>query len=235
MRGVRAYLATIQGEGPYCGRLCSFIRLGHCNLSCSWCDTRFSWDHTRYDVAKECPDRTWSDVVNEVVGHRTPIVVVSGGEPLMHQRKPGFQLLLATLTCHPHNRAVHVETNGTIAPNDVVNEYVAHVSVSPKLANSGDPAAKRIKSRAIEAFRDRAWARTACFKFVAATPADLHEVEDLVLEYGLPPESVWIMPEGNDPELMIEHHRAIAEAVLAHGWNTTTRLHTLLWGSERAR
>ncbi|HHK7228110.1 TPA: hypothetical protein ACQXLV_002143, partial [Streptococcus pneumoniae] len=33
---------TIQGEGPHAGRTCHFIRLGGCNLSCSWCDTPYS-------------------------------------------------------------------------------------------------------------------------------------------------------------------------------------------------
>lgn len=46
---------TYQGEGPHTGTRCHFIRLGQCQLSCTWCDTPDTWDHTRYDVAAENP------------------------------------------------------------------------------------------------------------------------------------------------------------------------------------
>ena len=35
---------THQGEGPSTGRLCGFVRLARCNLSCLWCDTPYTWD-----------------------------------------------------------------------------------------------------------------------------------------------------------------------------------------------
>ena len=44
---------TIQGEGPHTGRLVGFLRLAGCNLACSWCDTPYSWDWTKYDKAEE--------------------------------------------------------------------------------------------------------------------------------------------------------------------------------------
>ena len=47
---------TFQGEGPHAGRRCAFVRLGGCNLSCEWCDTPYTWDATRYDLALENPE-----------------------------------------------------------------------------------------------------------------------------------------------------------------------------------
>lgn len=44
---------TFQGEGPSLGRRAGFVRLGRCNLDCSWCDTPNTWDWSRFDPAIE--------------------------------------------------------------------------------------------------------------------------------------------------------------------------------------
>src|ERR1700753_1654048 len=88
---------TIQGEGAHQGRAAYFIRLGGCDVGCVWCDVKESWDATRHpllniddlllNVEKEI-DRQSSDVKREVDSHLTPhispIAVITGGEPLLH-------------------------------------------------------------------------------------------------------------------------------------------------------
>jgi 7-carboxy-7-deazaguanine synthase len=44
---------TIQGEGPHAGQRAAFVRLGGCNLTCTWCDTAYTWDARRYDLRAE--------------------------------------------------------------------------------------------------------------------------------------------------------------------------------------
>ncbi|MDQ0376508.1 7-carboxy-7-deazaguanine synthase QueE [Amycolatopsis thermophila] len=224
---------TIQGEGPATGRQAVFVRLGLCNLACRWCDSAFTWDASRFDLAEEIPDTQVAAIVEQATSFGVPLFVLTGGEPLMHQRKPAMDALLAGLTAAGE---VHVETNGTIPPSGSVVELVAHFTVSPKLANNGaDTAKRRIRPKALARFAEIAATGRACFKFVATTREDLDEIAAVVDEHQVPAGAVWVMPEGVTPEQVLTTHRALVDGVIARGWNTTSRLHTLLWGEERGR
>lgn len=224
---------TYQGEGPHTGRRCHFIRLGHCNLACSWCDTPDTWDTTRYDIDAENP---WVPV--EQILTRLPasadLVVLSGGEPLMHQQRPALHTLLQDLT--ETGTGVHVETNGTITPNEHMTNLVEHFTVSPKLTNNGaDPARRRIHPRALAAFNHLARKGQACFKLVASTPEDLDEIDQLTHTHDIDPAHVWVMPEGTTATDILTTHRALAPHLQERAYNTSTRLHTLLWNNEKDR
>src|SRR3954454_2624284 len=77
---------TWQGEGPSIGRRCGFVRLGRCNLACTWCDTKYTWDWSQYDPSVELTRRTVADVVAERPPMDVRMVVAPGGEPLLQQR-----------------------------------------------------------------------------------------------------------------------------------------------------
>jgi 7-carboxy-7-deazaguanine synthase len=73
---------TLQGEGFHQGRAAYFVRLGGCDVGCVWCDVKDSWD------ANAHPKMTVDEIVNTVKAN-TPadkknLVVITGGEPLMH-------------------------------------------------------------------------------------------------------------------------------------------------------
>ena len=77
---------TLQGEGPSAGQRAGFVRLGRCSLSCSWCDTPYSWDWKRYDPAVELRELPVGEVAASIRAMDVPMVVVTGGEPLLQQR-----------------------------------------------------------------------------------------------------------------------------------------------------
>ena len=123
-----------------------------------------------------------------------------------------------------------VTSSGIIAPTPALAIEGVAFNVSPKLASSGMPAARRIRGHALQALAGSGKAR---FKFVATGLADLEEIAGLQEVYGRDP--VWVMPEGTSSDDVLDGMRVLADAVIAHGWNLSPRLHVLLWEDARGR
>lgn len=217
---------TFQGEGPTAGRRAAFVRLGRCNLDCAWCDTPFTWDWTRFDPAAELEQLAPEEVARRVAALGVDRVVVTGGEPLLQQRR----LLPLLSGWKDAGVAVEIETNGTRAPLPEVAACVAQFNVSIKLASSGVDERRRLRPAVIAAL---AGLEQAVFKFVACSREDLDEVQALADAHALP--NVWIMPEGTSAETIVRRTRELADEVIARGWHMGTRLHVLAWGNERGR
>ena len=69
---------TLQGEGFHQGKAAYFIRLGGCDVGCTWCDVKESWDASAH------PKVMIKDIVDGASMHPGRLAVVTGGEPLMH-------------------------------------------------------------------------------------------------------------------------------------------------------
>ena len=226
---------VIQGEGPYVGRQASFIRLGGqgpgkgCNLTCPPCDTKQTWDAEHYDLAAENPMTFVDQVVRQTGRWNTALRVISGGEPLLHQQRLAWERMLRGLNALGMG-GTHVETNGTIAPNDVTRFAVSHFSVSPKLTamGGGDPEGKRIKPAALEAFRDLAEQGNACMKIVCSTEGDVEEAASFADLHGWRRELVWIMPEGDTNEKACLTASTIGGPAVRMGFNFSPRLHLMM-------
>jgi 7-carboxy-7-deazaguanine synthase len=217
---------TLQGEGPSVGRRCAFVRLGGCNLDCSWCDTPYTWDWRRFRPDEELRRVDAGTVTSAVEEMGVDMLVITGGEPLLQARA----LMPLLEAAGERGWRVEVETNGTVAPPPQLARLVTAFNVSPKLANSGVAESERIRPAALAALRATG---RAVFKFVVTSPADLDEVAVLAGEHRLEP--VYVMPEGTTAEVVLTRMRELAEPVLAHGFHLTPRLHILLWGDRRGR
>ena len=75
---VMEYFYTLQGEGYHQGRAAYFIRLGGCDVGCVWCDVKDSWDASKH------PLQSVEFLVSEVKKTPAKLVVITGGEPLLH-------------------------------------------------------------------------------------------------------------------------------------------------------
>lgn len=212
---------TFQGEGPSTGHHAVFVRLSRCNLTCSWCDTPETWDTTRYDLSAVSRRMTDSEVLRETLAVPAPLIVITGGEPLLQQDR----LVWLVDMFRAHGRRTEIETNGTVVPGDGLLTAVKGWNVSPKLANSGLPYDKRINPEALRLFQSRG----ASFKFVVENADDLEEIAKLEEEHGLAP--IWVMPQATTSSQLVTVMREIADETVARGWNLSTRLHILLEGT----
>lgn len=217
---------TFQGEGPSCGHPAVFIRLSRCNLTCARCDTKYTWDWTRFDPRVESTKWSVADLVAWAASCPVELVVITGGEPLIQQRNLTglIQGLLAA------GKRIEVETNGTIAPDPALLVEGVRFNVSPKLHSFGARENRSIVPSALAAF---AATGRAVFKFVASSASDLDRIAELAAAHRLEP--VWVMPEGATAEAVIAATRVLADAVAARHWYFTTRLHVLAFGDARGR
>ena len=245
---INELFASLQGEGVLAGQPSTFVRTSGCNLRCWFCDSY----HTSWE-----PTGAWLDVdeiVASVADRTADHVVVTGGEPLIHDD-------VADLLSALDDRGYHltVETNGTIVPP--ADTPIDLASVSPKLASSTPTAdrppagvepsesavgddeidrwsetheAERIDRDALATLVDRYETQ---LKFVVTGPDDLPEIESLVADVrerledstGLPDDRVLLMPEGQTRERLAETSRVVADLALEHGFRYTPRLHVDLW------
>ncbi|MFD6094891.1 7-carboxy-7-deazaguanine synthase QueE [Nocardiopsis flavescens] len=222
---------TIQGEGPYAGRAATFVRLGGCNLACSWCDTPYTWDASRFDLRKEIISRQVEDIANQV--SPTPhLVVLTGGEPLLQAGSLDFGRLLEVLRDRGHS--IHVETNGTIIPPGQLEELVDVFVVSPKLKNAGTHRSHQSAQLANE-WPAIAARREAHLKFVCCSRRDVEEALHLAKKWEWPRERIWLMPEGTTVREILDRWPLVVDAAVSNGVNATIRLHILSWGNVRGR
>lgn len=117
--------STVQGEGQFVGAPSWFIRIGGCDVGCHWCDVKESWDaeaHPRVEV----------DVLADAaLESGRKIVVVTGGEPAMHDLEP------LTTALHARGLLAHIETSGAHA----ITGAWDWVTLSPKKFKACLPAA----------------------------------------------------------------------------------------------
>lgn len=92
--------ATVQGEGAHTGTPSWFIRLGGCDVGCVWCDVKESWDPDAH------PRQSVDELVAAAVESGRKTVVVTGGEPAMHNLAPLTDALRAA------GLTAHIETSG---------------------------------------------------------------------------------------------------------------------------
>jgi len=205
-----------------------FLRLATCNLTCRWCDTKYTWDWRNFDYQTEVMELDGDEIKRRIQAFDCSHVVITGGEPMLQQAD--LEPLVGSLAAEGYT--FEVETNGTIIPIPGLQRHIGQWNVSPKLRTSGNSSEEREIPLALETF---AQLPSAYFKFVVTGESDIDEVCALRDKYRLAPDRVLLMPEGRTPDALEKKSSWLPEACVKHGFRFTTRLHILLWGDERGR
>lgn len=213
---------TIQGEGPSAGLPAYFIRLTHCNLNCSWCDTYWkTGDLTSFE-----------SLLKNIKKTKAEIIVITGGEPFMQK---DLHLLVDYLLKFS-NLLIEIETNATLEPSIHFRYFSSNrlfFNCSPKLENSGEPLKKR-RTEHLEWYAKRALRDQAIFKFVIGTKEDFNEVLELQKLYNIPNNKIYLMPL-TDPNIGYTNTNceAIVELCKEYGFRYCDRVHVRVWGGKK--
>jgi 7-carboxy-7-deazaguanine synthase len=125
VRLAEAFGPTIQGEGPYAGRVAHFLRLGGCDYRCDWCDSMHAVDPAS---VRAMDDMAAGDVAAILAGLPTaPMLVITGGNPVLWDLGELIDLLLYDV--------IAVETQGSMWRPWL--DKVQSLVVSPKPPSSG--------------------------------------------------------------------------------------------------
>lgn len=203
---------SIQGESTWAGLPCAFVRLAGCNLRCTYCDARYTYEEagTPMEVA---------DILAWVGQYPGVMVEITGGEPLCQPRVlPLMQALV------DNGRQVLLETNGSL-PISAVPDRV-RIVMDIKCPDSG--MAERNLTENLEQLRER-YLR-GCrdeVKFVVNSEADFHWARRMVDQERL----AGMLPVLFSPVRSLLDPAILAQLLLDHRLpvRLQLQLHTLLW------
>lgn len=154
---------SVQGESTFAGLPCVFVRTAVCDSRCVWCDTPHAFTQGAALSLEE--------VLRRVRAFRTPLVEITGGEPLLQEEVPGLMAMLAD-----EGNTVLLETSGAhdVGPVDPR----VHIILDLKCPDSGE--SDRNYWSNLERLKP-----TDEIKFVVASRADFDWTEETVRRHGL--------------------------------------------------
>lgn len=120
---VMEQFASLQGEGVNTGRPAWFVRVGGCDVGCSFCDVKESWNPDIH------PLTSTDEIVRQAVESGTRSVVITGGEPMLYQLDDLCDKL------HAEGMSIFLETSGTEPPSGDFD----WICLSPKKGNPVHP------------------------------------------------------------------------------------------------
>ena len=211
---VHSIFKTIQGEGPFVGQPCVFVRLAGCNLQCPLCDTEYTVGTGRM---------TTLSIVTAIfnIFPETRLVVITGGEPFRQEISP----LVKALVSSGHVQ-VQIETNGTLYTHGF-----DYIGLSNLVTVVCSPKTGRVNKLLLHYIK--AW------KYVATadslSPVDglpVHALEHPASpQLARPPEGalVYLQPvDEGDPELNKKNLDSVIASCYKFGYRLGLQIHKLI-------
>lgn len=211
---------SIDGEGPSAGELATFIRFLGCDLCCSWCDTKYSWNG---EVKAE--PMTAAKIYNYIKQSGANSVTLTGGEPLI-QKEIGE---LIELLAKDENLIIRVETHGGVDIAPFKKRFKGHGSRVQFVVDFKLPTSKMMDKMCLDNFKNVTTHDT--YKFVIASVQDLNKAIQLITEMDLVNRClVYFSPVADliAPRIIVE--KMIEEKL--NGVKLQLQLHKYIWPKE---
>lgn len=203
-------------------------------------NTPYTWDWETYNPEESITLYSVKELVEEIEKISEslpfkPIIVVTGGEPLLQQK-----LLIDFLNQLKFSGYdwIEIETNGTITPSDELVNVVNSFNISPKLSNSNNNNLHTEKPKAMTRWSELADMKInshIIWKFVVSNKEDIKEIDSLIERYNLYIEDIYLMPEGNNNISLKDKFDWVVEICKQRGFKFCNRLHVLIWGNEKCK
>jgi len=200
---------SIQGESSFAGYPCLFFRLSGCNLRCSYCDARYTYE----EPGRSIPLAT---LLAEAARYPGVLIEITGGEPLLQEKVyPLMDALLAA------GRTVLLETNGSLSIARVPREVIKIVDL--KCPDSGMSEQMDIAALDLLAPHDE-------LKFVLSSKRDYDWTKEIIAKHRLDEKAKLIVSPVKGrlrPDLLADW--LMEDSLPAR---LQLQLHTLLWPEE---
>jgi len=222
---------TIQGEGMVIGQKTMFVRTSGCDYSCSWCDSKFTWDGTGKSTAMKAEEiiSSLKDIGGEAFSH----ITISGGNPALHK---GLGELINK--CHDQGWKVAIETQGSFWQDWLVD--IDDVTISPKPPSS----LMKTDFEKLDIYMQNLIDSNASLKVVVFDDEDFTYAEMIHQRYPTVP---FFLQVGNDDVLTIDDQALVSSLLKRFEWlidrsmkstimndaKVLPQLHALIWGNKR--
>ncbi len=199
---------SIQGESSYTGLPCVFVRLTGCNLRCTWCDT----EHAFY----EGTDMSLDAIVAAVEAFDTPLVEITGGEPLA--QKDAVPLMRRLLD---KGHRVLLETGGSLSIKAVPDAVIKILDL--KCPGSGEADKNLYENLRYLNANDEV-------KFVILDRSDYEWSKDIITKHALDEKARILFSPVYDKLPL----KDLAEWILADNLpvRLQTQLHKVIWSKD---
>lgn len=241
---------SIQGEGKFAGTPAIFFRFAGCNLSCpgfgvkikspktgetlEGCDTIRAVKFNHFKQNKITATNELMAIFYKLLPKCKikPIVVITGGEPLIHHKNQIFYSFITEILNLDFQ--IHFETNGTIFVN--FNNFPRYrdciFAISIKLSNSAEPYKKRLNFNALKNIKDNV--KLFFYKFVISYENNIlkqleSEIEEIIK---IVDGEIFCMPIGKNIKELEKNSIACLEFCLKKGYNYTDRLHIRIFNDK---
>lgn len=180
-------VSSIQGEGKFTGFPTTFVRLGGCNLSCSYCDTPDKKGN------KMSVERVLTYVHKMGNNH----VCITGGEPLLQENT---YTLIYELVSRYYD--VSIETNGSVLVEEYPFKRSFSFTLDIKCPSSGESARNNYENLGRLHPNDEV-------KFVVSDQADYNFAKEVLKKYPTKADIIFspVMGNGKDAHWLVESLR----------------------------